>query len=237
MIPLKTNVPVATRPVVVWALLILNTAVFLWQIALPAREAFLAATQYALIPRRYGDPAWAYAVGLDPRNHWPLLTNTFMHGGWLHLIANMWTLWLFGAAVEDRMGRLRFALFYLLCGTLASWAHMAAYSDSEVPTLGASGAIAAVLGAHITLFPKSRVLLIIPIIVIPLPLAIGTWWYAVVWFGLQLWQGTGDLLFASPEMLTGGGGIAWWAHIGGFVAGLAVVRLIAPPDRSGRWTR
>ncbi len=237
MIPLKTNVPVASRPVVVWALLAINTAVFLWQVALPAREAFLAAAQFALIPRRYGDPAWAYAVGLDPQNYWPLLTNTFMHGGWLHLIANMWTLWLFGAAVEDRMGRLRFALFYVLCGVLASWAHMAVYSDSEVPALGASGAIAAVLGAHITLFPASRVLLIIPIIVIPLPLAVGTWWYAVFWFGLQLFQGTGDLLFASPEMLTGGGGIAWWAHIGGFVAGLAAVRFLAPPDPRDVWRR
>lgn len=228
MIPIRTDVPVSRRPTVVWALLAVNVLVFLWQVTLPPREAFLAAAQFALIPKRYGDPAWAYAVGLDPRDYWPLLTNTFMHGGWLHLLANMWTLWLFGAAVEDRMGHLRFGLFYVLCGVLASWAHMAVYSDSEVPALGASGAIAAVLGAHITLFPRSRVLLIVPVLIVPLPLRVGTWWFAAFWFALQLWQGAGDLLSADAEILTGGG-IAWWAHIGGFVAGVVVVRFLAPP--------
>ncbi|MFC7332732.1 rhomboid family intramembrane serine protease [Rhodocista pekingensis] len=225
MIPLRTDVPVRRRPRVVWTLLAVNTLVFLWQTSLGPRQSFLLAAQWALLPRRYSDPAWALAVGLDPANHWPLLTNTFLHGGWLHLIANMWTLWLFGAAVEDRMGHLRFALFYVLCGVLASWAHMAAYPASTVPALGASGAIAAVLGAHITLHPRSRVLLLVPILFIPLILPVTTWAYAAVWFGLQVLQGAGDLLM--PEM---GGGIAWWAHIGGFVAGLAVVRFLAPPD-------
>lgn len=236
MIPIKTNVPVSSRPTVVWMLVIANVAVFLFQTILPARQEFAFLAEFALIPRRYGDPAWAYAVGLDPRDRWPLLTNTFMHGGWLHLIANMWTLWLFGGAVEDRMGRLRFALFYLLCGVLASWAHMAAYPDSEVPALGASGAIAAVLGAHITLFRRSRVLLLVPIFVIPLPIPLSTWWYAAVWFAIQLWQGTGDLLFASREAMVNGGGIAWWAHIGGFVAGLLAVRALAPPSRRQPWS-
>ncbi|ACJ00007.1 rhomboid family intramembrane serine protease [Rhodospirillum centenum] len=225
MIPLRTDVPVRRRPRVVWTLLAVNTLVFLWQTTLGPRQSFLLAVHWALVPRRYSDPAWALAVGLDPANQWPLLTNTFLHGGWLHLIANMWTLWLFGAAVEDRMGHLRFALFYVLCGVLASWAHMAAYPTSEVPALGASGAIAAVLGAHITLHPRSRVLLLVPILFIPLILPVTTWAYAAVWFGLQVLQGAGDLLM--PEM---GGGIAWWAHIGGFVAGLAVVRFLAPPD-------
>lgn len=230
MIPIRTDVQVYRRQPVVLMLLGVNILVFVYQATLGPREGFLLAVEWALVPRRYADPFWAVQVGLDPNDYRPLLTNIFLHGGWLHLIANMWTLWLFGRAVEERMGQLRFALFYLLSGVLASWAHMAVYAGSQVPALGASGAIAAVLGAHITLHPKSRVLLLIPIIIIPLILPVSTWAYAGVWFALQLLQGAGDLF--TPDM---GGGIAWWAHIGGFIAGLGLVRFLAPPDPRDLW--
>jgi len=230
LIPLRTDVAVHRRQPVVLALLAINTLVFLFQASLPPRPSFALVAQWALVPRRYSDAVWAYGVGLDPNNYLPLITNVFMHGGWLHLLSNMWTLWLFGRAVEERLGTLRFMLFYVLCGVLASWSHMAVYADSMVPTLGASGAIAAVLGAYMTLHPRAKVLLLIPIIIIPLILPVSAWAYTAVWFGLQIFQGAGDLI--TPET---GGGIAWWAHIGGFVAGLAVVRFIAPVDERDLW--
>jgi len=233
VIPIRTDTRTHSRQPVVWGLVLLNTAVFLWQASLSMRGGFVVAVTWGLVPRRYTDPAWAYGVGLDPQNAWPLLTNVFLHGGWLHLGLNMWTLWLFGRAVEERMGHLRFALFYVLCGVLASWAHMAAYADSMVPTVGASGAIAAVMGAHLTLFPKARVLLLIPIIIIPLILPVPTLFYFGGWFALQLLRGTGDLMIAD----VGAGGIAWWAHIGGFVAGLVAVRFLAPIDPRDIWRR
>jgi membrane associated rhomboid family serine protease len=226
VIPLKTNIAVRQRPRVVWSLILLNVLAFLWLRGLPERGQMQVLYQLALVPRRFADPDWALSVGLDPRDRWPLLTNIFLHGGWLHLISNMWTLWLFGGAVEDRMGHLRFALLYLLCGVLASWAHMSVYPGSEVPALGASGAIAAVIGAHVTLFPRSRVLLLVPILIIPLFLPVPTLLFALVWFFLQLLQGAGDLLAPSQ-----GAGIAWWAHVGGFLAGLVAVRALAPPPQ------
>lgn len=231
MIPLRTSAPRYRSPTVVLALIAINTVVFLIQVSLPDPLSHALVIHYALVPLRYANPYWAVAVGLDPGDRLPLLTNIFMHGGWLHLIANMWTLWLFGAAVEGRMGSLRFLIFYLVCGVLASWAHLLVYADSRIPTLGASGAIAAVLGAHVTLFPQSRVLLLIPIVVIPLIVPVPVMIYATLWFVLQILQGTGDLL--QPSM---GGGVAWWAHIGGFLAGLAMVRFITPPLR-GPWSR
>ncbi|HYD32743.1 MAG TPA: rhomboid family intramembrane serine protease [Azospirillaceae bacterium] len=212
------------------ALIATNVVVFLVQTTLPEPASFALVAHYALVPLRYSDPRWALAVGLDPSDRLPLLTNIFMHGGWLHLIANMWTLWLFGAAVEGRMGRFRFLLFYILCGVLASWVHMSVYPDSRVPALGASGAIAAAMGAHITLFPRARVLLLVPILFIPLFFPVPVLVYAGLWFALQVMQGAGDLL--QPTL---GGGVAWWAHIGGFVAGLVAVRFIAPPDNKGPW--
>lgn len=231
MIPIRTTAPRFRRPTIVLLLIATNTLVFLAQNTLPPRESFAFVVEYALIPLRYTDPQWAVGVGLDPTNRLPLFTNIFMHSGWLHLIGNMWTLWLFGGSVEDRLGRLRFTLFYLACGLAASWAHLVFNATSQIPTLGASGAIAAVMGAHITLFPRSRVLLLIPIIIIPLFIPMPIFLYAGIWFALQLAQGAGAL-FLGPTMA---GGVAWWAHIGGFLAGLLLIRLIAPPVERGPW--
>jgi membrane associated rhomboid family serine protease len=229
MIPLRVTDPRTRATPVVVVLIGLNVLAFLYQISLPPRAEFSFVASYALVPLRYADPRWARSVGLDPSDYLPLLSSTFLHGGWLHLIGNMWTLWLFGGAVETRLGRLRFALLYLLCGILASAAHLLANQESRVPVLGASGAIAAVLGAHVTLFPHSRVLLLVPIlIIIPLFLPLPTILYVGLWFALQVVEGAGDLL--QPQM---GGGIAWWAHIGGFLAGIVLIRLISPPIRQG----
>jgi membrane associated rhomboid family serine protease len=227
VIPVRTTAPRLRTPVLVLALVAANAAVFLHQQALPPREAYVFALTRGLVPRRYADPGWALAVGLDPGDWTPLVTSAFLHGGWIHLIANMWTLWLFGGAVESRLGRPRFAALYGGGLLAAAAAQMWAYPASPVPVIGASGAVAAVLGAHVVLFPASRVLLLIPILFIPLFVPVGTLVYAGIWFAIQVLNGAGALASDAP------GGVAWWAHVGGFLGGLAIGRLAGRPQPPG----
>ena len=230
MIPISTTAPRSDRsPIVVYAVVAVCSMVFLWQMNLSGDAALRFMAEYALIPRRYEDPAWALRLGLNPGDYAPLLTSTVLHGGWLHLIFNMWTLWLFGRAVEARMGTGRFLLLYTFSALLAGYAHMLAYPASTTPVIGASGAIAGILGAHASLFPAARIILLIPIIIIPLFLPISAFWYVALWFGFQVWQGAGSL-----GQVTGGG-VAWWAHIGGFIAGLIFVRALTPPKGLGQF--
>lgn len=214
LLPVRTTAPRSGRPFVVWTIVALCAAVFLLQIALPPAEEFALVVDYALIPLRYSDARWAYSVGLDPRDYGPYLTMAFLHGGWLHLIFNMWTLWLFGRAVETRLGRMRFAILYLACALLASWAQATVYPESNVPVIGASGAIAGVLGAHVMLFHRARVVLLLLIVVVPVWFSVSALWYVGFWFVTQLFYGAGSL---GDEVA---GGVAWWAHIGGFLIGL-----------------
>jgi membrane associated rhomboid family serine protease len=151
----------------------------------------------------------------------------FLHGGWLHLILNMWVLWLFGPTVEDRLGAGRFLLFYLATGVIASATHVAFNPTSEVPTLGASGAIAGILGAYLRMFPFARVVVVVPVIVIPFFFEVPAIVFVGLWFFMQLLQGAVELL--APD---GGVGIAWWAHVGGFLAGLLLAPVVRRP-RSG----
>jgi membrane associated rhomboid family serine protease len=150
---------------------------------------------------------------------WPtMITSMFLHGGWLHLVGNLWFLWIFGNNVEDSMGHGRFMVFYLLTGLVATGAHIASDPSSTLPMVGASGAISAIMGAYLVLYPKARVhtlfIIIIFIRVFPLP----AWYFLLFWFSLQV-------AFSRLLMTGGGGGVAFWAHIGGFVAGVALVKL------------
>ena len=156
----------------------------------------------------------------------PLFTSQFLHAGWLHVVVNMWTLAIFGRAVEGRMGAARFAVFYLVCGALSGLAHVWSGPLSTVPAVGASGAIAGVMGAYVALFPRARLLMVFPILFYPLLLTIPAALYVAYWFFLQLYSGT--LALANPEA---GGGVAWWAHVGGFLAGILLVAFFTPPKR------
>jgi membrane associated rhomboid family serine protease len=169
-------------------------------------------------------PALARSVGLDPNDYWPLLTNAFLHGGWLHIIFNMWTLYIFGPALEDRLGSVRFAILYLLAGVAASATHALFNAASMVPALGASGAIAGVIAAYAVRFPYAWVRILVPIVFIPLFFSIPAIAFAGIWFFMQLLQGANELF--SPFQL--GAGIAWWAHIGGFVAGWVLLGALDP---------
>ena len=221
MFPFIDTAPRASPPVVVLGLIAANFAVFLRMQGLPPQTLEATLVHYALIPLRYTDPRLAVSVGLDPSNWMPMLTDMFMHGGWMHIIFNMWFLWIFGPALEARFGRLGFLALYLIGGVTANIVHIATHLDSTEPVIGASGAVAAVIAAYAVSYPWARVLTIVPIGFIPLFIPVPAFLFAFVWFGLQVLQGSSEL--ASPGMAAS---VAWWAHIGGFVFG-ALVALVA----------
>jgi membrane associated rhomboid family serine protease len=227
MFPLRDSVARSRPPAVVGVLIALNIAVFLFQISLESRELERFIAEYALIPLRYFSPAWAARHGLSPTDVTPFLSNTFMHGGWFHIILNMWTLYIFGPALEDRLGPARFLALYLAAGILASIAHAVFNASSGIPALGASGAIAGVIGAYAVRFPYAWVRVLLLIVIFPFIFSIPAMMFAGIWFITQVMQGTTELFLPSA-----GGGIAWWAHIGGFLAGIFLVRPLQPASGS-----
>lgn len=224
MIPANNTIPYTARPRVTASLIGLCVAAFLYQLTLsaPETEAFLRA--YALVPARYTGGAWADETGLARASLVPLVTSMFLHGGFMHILSNMWTLWVFGPALEDRLGPGRFLALYLVSGLAASALHIVANWSSAVPALGASGAIAGVIAAYARRFPYAWVNILQPIVVVPVFFMMPALLFAGLWFASQVMQGVGSL--ALPA---GAGGIAWWAHIGGFLAGWFLVRRLAPP--------
>ena len=221
MIPIRTSVEVQEIPAAVIGLILANVAVFVFQSGLPADLAKQFILQNGLLPVRYTDPDVARELGLSPFNVLPFLTSAFMHGDWLHLIINMWTLWLFGRALEERLGVPRFVLFYLACGVIAGLTHFVFNFDSGMPALGASGAIAGVLGAYTVVHPTARVAILTPILFFPVVFYLPAVAYTTLWFVFQVARGIAEL-----SLPGGAGGIAWWAHIGGIVAGAALIGAI-----------
>jgi membrane associated rhomboid family serine protease len=219
--PFTDTAPRAAHPAAVLSLIIVNALVFLWTLSLPPELLDRVLVHFALIPVRYTHPGLARSAGLDPGNLWPFLTNAFLHGGWLHIILNMWFLWIFGPAMEARFGRVWFLMLYLGGGLAASAVHVVTHPDSTDPVLGASGAIAAVIAAYAVIYPTQRVITIVPIFFIPLFIPVPAILFAAIWFVLQVLQGSSEL--AGPQMAAG---VAWWAHIGGFVFG-ALFAIIA----------
>ena len=207
MIPLRDVIPSRTTPVATITLIALNALAWLFEIALPedALPAFLRT--FGVVPAELRVPT--------------LVSAMFLHASWSHVIGNMWFLWIFGDNIEDRMGHARFVVFYVLCGVIATLGHIAMYPASLVPTIGASGAIAGVMGAYIVLFPQSRVLTLVPLIVfveiveLPALLLLG------FWFVLQLFSAGVGAIASSGDS----GGIAFVAHVAGFAAGAAGVFL------------
>ena len=227
MFPIRDSVARSRQPLVVWAIIALNVAVFGYQLSLSAPELEAFIVRHALIPLRYFSPAWGARHGLPASDVTPFLTNTFMHGGILHIVLNLWTLYIFGPALEDRLGPARFLALYLAAGVLASIAHAVFNAASAIPALGASGAIAGIIGAYAVRFPYAWVRVLVPIIIFPLFFSIPAMMFAGIWFLMQVMQGTSELFLPGA-----GGGIAWWAHVGGFLAGLFLVRPLEPASGS-----
>ena len=215
MIPIRDSVPSHSVPVVTRALIFINVLVFFFELALPrgAIEPFFYL--FGFVPARFTHPDWAAEVGFPVGTYWPILTHQFLHGGFLHVLFNMWALWIFGDNVEDRMGPVRFAIFYLACGSMAALTQLFMTPDSTVPAVGASGAIAGVLGAYLVFFPTARLIVLFPILFFPFFFEVPAVFYLVFWFFTQLFSGTAAL--AGSQQV---GGIAFWAHVGGFVAGI-----------------
>jgi membrane associated rhomboid family serine protease len=219
MIPIRDSIPSRSVPLVTRALILINALVFFYELALPKEslESFLYL--FGIVPARFTDPGWANAAGFPAGGYWVFLTHQFLHGGWLHIISNMWALWIFGDNVEDAMGHVRFGAFYLICGVLAGVTQLLAQPHSQVPSLGASGAIAGVLGAYLLLYPKARLVVFVPIFFLPYFFELPAVLYLGFWFLSQLFNGT--LALANPDQA---GGIAFWAHVGGFAAGMLLCR-------------
>jgi len=215
MIPIQDTQPSRHVPVVTWLLIGLNSLAFFYELSLTPRELEVFLQLVGMVPAR---------IASDPTALWTMLSSMFFHGGWMHFLGNMWTLYLFGDNVEDRLGPVHYLLFYLLCGLAAGWAQFAAQPDSPLPAIGASGAIAGVLGAYFVMFPTSTIIALVPIFFLPLFLEVPAVVYLGMWFLTQLFSGVLSLSGA-PQM----GGIAWWAHIGGFVAGLLLLPVLKLP--------
>ena len=214
MIPLRDTIRSRNFPFVTYLLILLNVLVYGYQaIQGPDVSRFIAT--YALIPARFTQPALIDYFGWGA-NFVSLFTFMFLHGGFWHLLGNMWSLHIFGDNIEDRLGPLRYLGFYLLAGVLSGLVHLVLHPQSQIPTVGASGAIAGVMGAYFLCYPGSRILTLIPIFIFPWLVEIPAFIFLGIWFVLQFLGAAGADGAA--------GGIAWWAHVGGFLAGVVLLK-------------
>ena len=222
MIPLHDDNPTDLTPVVTVAFMVLCILVFAWQLTL-GEHGQRAILQFGVIPAvLLGDARLAPDLVAVPA--WgTVFTSMFMHGGWMHLIGNMLYLWIFGNNVEDAMGHGRFVLFYMLCGIAAVYAQVLPDPESTIPMIGASGAISGVLGAYLLLYPRARVLVVIPLGIVVYPLRIPAAIVLLLWFGMQLVSS-----WVSGDQQ---GGVAFGAHIGGFIMGVALIPFFRKPDK------
>jgi membrane associated rhomboid family serine protease len=223
MIPLRDTTRSRNYPVVNTLLIATNVLLFIVQTTQgPQEDAFIYT--YGLVPARYSVPeVGAYFTSFQ--QVLALLSFMFLHGGFWHLLGNMWFLYIFGDNVEDRLGPFRYLLFYLLCGWASGLFHLLLNWQSPVPTIGASGAIAGVMGAYLILFPHSKILTLIPILFIPYFIEIPAFFFLGIWFLLQFLGAAGSQ--------AQGGGIAWWAHVGGFGAGIILVKILERVPQTG----
>ena len=217
MIPLRSSERVYSRPIVTGSLIALNTVIFLYQNTLSYYRLDQFVNNWGIVP--------------DDLHLISLLTSMFLHGGWLHLLGNMLFLWVFGRNLEDLIGGGRFLVFYLVCGLVAGVVQVIANPYARVPTIGASGAIAGVMGAYLIKFPRSQIDTLVLLFIFFTRLAIPGPFYLLFWFALQFLNGFESI----GERSYTGGGVAYFAHIGGFVAGLLLIRLFPSRQRWRHW--
>ncbi len=215
MLPLRDVIPSRTVPFVTIVLIVANALAWFYELTLPEPELRELVVAYGVVPARFDPPT--------------VITSMFLHGGWLHLIGNMWFLWIFGDNVEDRMGHRRFLVFYLLCGAGAAIGHVLMEPESLLPTIGASGAVAGVMGAYLVLYPRSRVLTLIPLIIIWDIVEVPAFLLLGVWFALQVLSAS---VAANADLASGG--VAFAAHVAGFLLGVLGV-FVFRRRRQPRW--
>lgn len=223
MIPIRDSVRPRRIPVVNWLLIGLNVYVFLMQASLSPRELQLFFRQFGVIPAQilHLDLHWLLSGYWEP--FLPMLTHMFLHGSWWHLLGNMLYLWVFGDNMEDRLGHAGYLLFYLAMGVIAALTHVWSDPFSTVPMVGASGAVAGVLGAYFVAFPRARVIALVPVFFFLTIAEVRAVFFLFLWFLLQALSGLGTIQGAQA--------VAWWAHVGGFLAGALAFLLLAPRSR------
>ena len=226
MIPLKDDTPRYSVPFVTVLLIVVNTVVFLYQVSLGPRAGNRLVMLYGMVPARAevalsGHSAMPLGTALEP-----YFTSMFLHGGWLHLIGNMLFLWIFGDNIEDAFGHFGYLIFYLSCGIVAGIVHTFFNWGSRIPAIGASGAIAGVMGAYIVFYPRAQVLTLVPLIVFFFTVRLPAVVILGYWFVLQFLSGIGSLGVEQA------GGVAVWAHVGGFLFGMLVAFIVHRPVRT-----
>lgn len=216
--PIRDHNPASIFPILTISLILLNIGIFIYQVGLPETELERFIYTYSLVP--------SLVNFSDPGSWFSFISSMFLHGGLLHIGSNMLFLWVFGDNIEAHLGRLRFLLFYLLAGVISAFIQYLFLIGSDVPVLGASGAIAGLLGGYLVLFPHARIDVLVPIFVVPALIPVPAFLVIIYWFLTQLISGVGSLGGVDEAMY---GGVAWWAHIAGFVVGFITIRLFRPP--------
>lgn len=219
MIPLRDANPSRQFPAVTYGIIAACVVAFLYELLL-GPELRVWILHYGIVPVRYTRADVAARFTLADQAI-PFVTTLFLHGGWMHLIGNMWVLHIFGDNVESALGRGRYLVFYLLCGLAASVLHIVTNPASRIPTIGASGAIAGVMGAYFVLYPRAKVLTFVPIFFYFTLIELPAYVFLGLWFLMQFFSGTFSLMGGGAQV----GGVAWWAHIGGFIAGMVLLRI------------
>jgi membrane associated rhomboid family serine protease len=217
MFPIRDTEPSYSKPVVTMVIIAVNLLIFLFEASLDPYTLNAFISQFGLVPVQFHFSA--------------ILTSMFIHGGWLHVLGNMWFLWIFGNNIEDILGHEKFLIFYLLCGIAAAVTQTFFNVDSRVPMVGASGAIAGVMGAYMVKFPHSRIKTLVFMLFIFF-IDVPAWFMLIYWFAVQFFSGVGSI----AESTANSGGTAFFAHVGGFIAGIILINLLGTRQRYVRWT-
>ena len=213
MIPLRDTQPSFSKPLVTGLLIAINILIFLYEFSLDPFSLNHFIMEYGVVPSRF--------------QYLDLISSMFLHGGWFHLLGNMWFLWIYGDNVEDVLGHHKYLLFYILCGVAAGMVQVLTNPGSRIPTVGASGAIAGVMGAYLIKFPRSKIVTLVPIFIFVTTMEIPAVFMLLYWFVLQIFSGFGSAGTSNVSQ----GGVAWFAHIGGFLAGMLLIKIMGAQDR------
>src|SRR5882724_9851064 len=217
MIPLRSSERTYSTATVTLVIIAINVLVFIYELSLSGRRLNYFIATHGIVP--------------DHLNIWSLVTSMFIHGGFLHILGNMWFLWVFGRGIEDILGHAKFLFFYLACGLAAGIIHVLVNASSPVPTVGASGAIAGVMGAYLIKFPRARIVTLVPTIIFITTVDIPAAFLLLYWFAIQFFSGVGSVGYSQASS----GDVAWFAHIGGFLAGMGLIMLMGTRQRYPQW--
>jgi membrane associated rhomboid family serine protease len=217
MIPLRSSEPHYSRPTVTLWIIAANVAVFLYELTLPSNALNRFIMLHGIVP--------------DRLNYSSILTSMFIHGGFLHIAGNMWFLWIFGRGVEDLVGHAKYLFLYFASGLAAAFLYILLNSNSIVPTVGASGAIAGIMGAYLIKFPRAHIVTLVFIVIFITTVDIPAAFLLIYWFAIQFFSGIGSVGYSASMS----GGVAWFAHVGGFLAGMGLIMLMPTKQRARPW--